>query len=92
MNNTAQRNEYHNGFWPFIVEYLPNYYTRDDVLEDDILFRFLTGDDVCEEDLQWIERDFDNDREQVKQALIDLEIKFTREALEAYWRDKAHLY
>lgn len=47
----------------------------------DILLRFLTGDEVEENDLQWIEDCFHSDRSLVKEELVRLETKFTEEAL-----------
>lgn len=52
----------YNKFWEFIEEYLPNYDRRDDVLYDDILLRFVTDDEVSEDDMEWIERDFHSDK------------------------------
>ena len=71
--------------WRFIEEYLPNYSSRDDVLRDDILFRFVDGDGVGKEDLKWIEDEFKNDKNLVKEELIRLESRFMVEALKAYW-------
>lgn len=71
--------------WRFIEEYLPNYSSRDDVLRDDILFRFVDGDDVSEEDLKWIEDEFKNDKNLVKEELVRLESRFMVESLKAYW-------
>ena len=72
--------------WRFIEEYLPNYSSRDDVLQDDILFRFIDGDDVSEEDLNWIEDEFKNDKNLVKEELVRLESHFIAESLKAFWR------
>ena len=71
--------------WRFIEEYLPNYSSRDDVLRDDILFRFVDGDDVSKEDLKWIEDEFKNDKRLVKEELVRLESRFMVESLKAYW-------
>ena len=85
MNNTGFTNNYTGCFWSFIEEYLPNYSSRDDVLCDDILFRFITNDEVCEEDLAWIANDFNSDKKLVKDELVRLETKFAEEALGAYY-------
>lgn len=71
--------------WRFIEEYLPNYSSRDDVLRDDILFRFVDGDDVSKEDLKWIEDEFKNDKRLVKEEIVRLESRFMVESLKAYW-------
>ena len=85
MNNTEITNSNTDCFWNFIEEYLPNYSSRDDVLCDDILFRFITNDEVCEEDLVWIANDFNSDKSLVKAELVRLETKFAEEALTAYY-------
>lgn len=88
MNNTTNYNNYHNGFWQFIEEYLPNYSSRDDVLRDDILLRFISDDDVCEEDMEWITNEYNCDKKLVKEELILLETKFAKEALIAFYENQ----
>ncbi len=75
---------YHNT-WRFIEENLPNYSSRDDVLLDDILLRYIEGDDVSEEDLEWIEAEFHNDNRLIKEEIIRLETGFMNESLQAYY-------
>ncbi|MBR0502147.1 MAG: hypothetical protein IJJ77_02770 [Paludibacteraceae bacterium] len=48
MNNIENSDSPHNILWQFIEEYLPNYSSRDDVLLDDILTRFIEDDGVDE--------------------------------------------
>ena len=48
MNNIENSDSPHNILWHFIEEYLPNYSSRDDVLLDDILTRFIEDDGVDE--------------------------------------------
>ena len=76
--------------WRFIEEHLPNYYGRDDVLEDDILLRYLEGDDVAEEDIARIAADFGGDREAVRQYHTQLEARLYREAAEARRASENH--
>ena len=78
-------NSYHDGFWQFVMDYLPNYSTRDDVLRDDILLRYLEGDEVAEDDRRWITEEFDNDEQRIREELIRLETQFANEALRAYY-------
>ena len=85
MNNTKIDNRDTDCLWNFIEEYLPNYSSRDDVLCDDILFRFISNDEVCKEDLVWIANDFNSDKNLVKKELVRLETKFIEEALAAYY-------
>lgn len=42
--------------WDFIEQNLPNYYSRDDVLESDILGRYINNEDVLESDTKWIQK------------------------------------
>lgn len=85
MSNTEITNSYSQGFWRFIEDNLPNYYSRDDVLRDDILLRFLNDEDVYEKDLEWIADEYNNDKQLVKQEVIRLEAKFAEEALLSYY-------
>lgn len=85
MNNTEDNDRPHNGFWRFIEEYLPNYSSRDDVLLDDILTRFIEDDDVHEDDIVWIEAEFGCDKNLVKEELAQLETRFAQEALSMYY-------
>lgn len=85
MNNTEFTNSYADGFWRFIENNLPNYYSRDDVLRDDILSRYVGGDDVCDEDMQWIQAEFNGDMKLVKEELVRLEKGFAEESLNAYY-------
>ena len=52
--------------WKFIEDYLPNYSSRDDVLCDDILYRYIDGDEVCQDDIEWIMSDFRGDKMLIK--------------------------
>ena len=86
MNNTKYTNNYANGFWRFIEEYLPNYYSR-----DDILLRFVEDEDVYEKDLVWIADEFDSNKKLIVEEIIRLETKFAEEALGAYYEQQQRL-
>jgi len=73
-------------YWPFIEQYLPDYYRRDDVLHSDILTRYLDGEEVSEEDLPWIAQL--GTRDDVVTELIDVDSYLLEEALEAYLRER----
>lgn len=86
MKNTENTNNSFHNMWQFIEEYLPNYSSRDDVLQDDILFRYIDDDDVCDEDLLWIKTEFHGDKNLVKKELVRLETGFIAESINAYYR------
>ncbi len=73
--------------WAFVQSFMPNYSSRDEVLEDDMLIKYLEGEDLDEDDLQLIKDEYDNDREKVKERVIELESKFAKEAIEAYYKE-----
>ena len=65
----------YSNLWDFIEMYLPNYYTRDDVLRSDILYRFLDNEDVNVEDKKWIDENFNNNIVAIKQECKRLEMQ-----------------
>ena len=79
-----QQQEY-STLWNFICAYLPNYYSRDDVLRSDILRRYIDDEYVVESDLQLIDECFGSDKSAVTKALIVLEKGLVSEALENYY-------
>ncbi len=88
LGNTHGVNESYRFFWQFIETYLPNYYSRDDVLWDDILNRYLYGEEVCERDMKWIEEEYNCDKKLILSELISLETRFAEEALEVFYEVK----
>lgn len=42
-------------YWDFIEKYHPLYYSDDRVLLCDILYRYLTDDEVSSDDLIWLQ-------------------------------------
>ncbi len=88
MTNIKQTsNSYHNA-WRFIEDYLPNYSRRDDVLIDDILLRYVEGEDVNDDDMRWIAAEFHSDKKKIVEELVKLESEFMAEALQAYYDTK----
>jgi hypothetical protein len=71
--------------WSFIGEYLPNYYSRNDVLKSGVLFRFLEGDEIDESDRKWIEEEFGGDITLVKQECQRLDKQFFAESLQVFY-------
>lgn len=44
--------------WAFIEDNLPNYHQRDDVLYNDIVSRYVNGEELSEDDLAQMKSDF----------------------------------
>ncbi len=88
MSNTKSINSNTNCFWRFIEDYLPNYHSRDDVLCDDILYRYFEDDEVSDEDMLWILEEFNGDKKLVKEELVRLEKRFIEEALCAFYEQR----
>lgn len=70
-------------YWDFICEYLPNYEKRDDVLMSDILFRFVTGEQVDDNDVKCLKEKY-HTKENALEALKVLDKKLFSEALDRY--------
>lgn len=68
----------------FIERHHPQYYSDDRVLLCDILFRYLSDEDVSPEDLVWLQQDY-NSKCEVLQELKRLEKLLFSEALENYY-------
>lgn len=67
-------------YWNLVCEHLPNYYRRDDVLKSDILIRYVTGEEVSEEDLDWLPED----KDEADRMHEELDLQLYNEAVEAY--------
>ena len=70
--------------WNFVEKYLPDYYNNDEVLYIDICYRYLSIDreDMEEDDLELIERDFNNDEQAIREYLEEAEKRLFLEACE----------
>lgn len=66
-------------FWSFIERYYPNYYSCNDILMSDILFKKIHNEEICEEDEVMI-KDWD-----VKSELLKLDKMIFFKALEKYF-------
>lgn len=78
MSNTTS-NRY--AYWDTIMEYLPYYHKRDDVLLSDILARYIDDEEVCESDLKMIELEYGSEKQAVKEALFRLDSQLIIEAM-----------
>lgn len=75
-------------FWQFICDYMPGYYTDDRILQDDILTRYIEGEEVCDSDIKWIEETFPSNKDIINE-LARLEAQFLNEAIHAYYKEYA---
>lgn len=67
-------------YWDIIISnYLPDYYHRDEVLQSDILSRYIDNEEVCEEDLEWLP----DSKEEAMEQLERLDLALYNEAVEA---------
>lgn len=71
--------------WSFIGEYLPNYYSREDVFKSEVLFRFLEGDEISENDLEWIKEEYGGNVQRIRQECQRLDTLFFTESLQAFY-------
>lgn len=65
-------------YWDFIEKYYPNYNHCDNVLLSDILTRKLNGEEICENDEEYI-KNWD-----IRKVLIDLDKQLLSEAFENF--------
>ena len=69
--------------WRFIEENLPNYHQRDDVLYNDLVSRYVNGEDMDENDFEMINNHFGG-KVDVAEKWLDADIKrLFLEAVEA---------
>lgn len=68
----------------FIEKYHPQYYSDDRVLLCDILFRYLSDDEVSSYDIIWLQKEFKT-KEEAIQELRRLETLLFSEALGFYY-------
>lgn len=67
-------------YWMFVCEHLPNYCRRDDVLMSGILTRYVSGEEVSDEDLEWLPKD----KAEANRMVEELDLQLYNEAVEAY--------
>ena len=78
-NNQEKEHECKFDYWAFIEKYYPKYYSCDNVLLSDILTRKLHGEEICEEDDEFI-KDWN-----VRKELFELDKELLCEAFENYF-------
>ena len=77
---TYKINEYDE--WNFIEENLPNYHQRDDILYNDIVSRYVNGEEIDENDMELMKCRFNSVEEAEKWLDKDIKRLFL-EAVEA---------
>lgn len=71
-------------YWNFIEKNHPRFSSDDRVLTVDIIFRYLYGDEVCEDDIVWM-KDIGT-KSDLLQTLVNIEKSLLAEALEAFYK------
>lgn len=66
--------------WIFIEKYLPNYYTRGEVLENDVLCRLANDEEVVDSDREYFA--YLDTKEKIDAELLESTISLFNEALE----------
>lgn len=79
MKEIKTYQELPNNYWNFIEKYLPNYTRRNDVLESDILTRYVENEEVDEDDLEWLPEN----KEEARKQLEELDVELYNESVEA---------
>lgn len=87
MRTFAKTNHYMNkySYWDTVMEYLPYYHSRNDVLLSDILARYIDDEEVSDSDLEMIKANYGNNKQAVKQALFDLDSRLIVEAIKVLY-------
>ena len=81
---TYRINEYED--WLFIEENLPNYESRDDILYNDIVSRYVNGEEIDDHDAEMMKNDFSSFEEAAKWLDKDTKRLFL-EAVEAVYEE-----
>lgn len=81
---TYRINEYED--WLFIEENLPNYESRNDILYNDIVSRYVNGEEIDDHDAEMMKNDFSSFEEAVKWLDNDTKRLFL-EAVEAVYEE-----
>ena len=72
-------------YWDFVMDYLPNYSSRDDVLKSDIFQRYIDGEDVCEEDIEYFFKG--KTMEEIEKEHYEDDLQLLLEALENFIKE-----
>ena len=78
-SNQEKEDEDKFDYWTFIEKYYPKYYSCDSVLLSDILTRKLDGEEICENDEEYI-KDWN-----VRRELFELDKELLCEAFENFF-------
>lgn len=75
---------YYHRFTDFIEAILPNYHKSEEILEADILWRFILDEAISENDLKFIKTRFSTKKE-AAERLIQVETEITKICLEEFY-------
>lgn len=74
----------YSSFFEFISKHLPRYHARNDVLETDLLWRYLDNEELDEEDYQRMKQENPH-KYMAVDRLIELETGFCEESLRVFY-------
>lgn len=73
-------------YWEFIGQYLPKYHADNRVLMSDILFKYINDEEMSEEDIMYVEREYHN-KDVVLKELKRLDLELLEESLDAFYKE-----
>lgn len=80
MKKVKTYNDLPNDYWDLVTDFLPDYYKRGDVLESNTLIKYVSGEEVEPEDLEWLPED----KEAANAMMQKLDLDLYNEAVDAY--------
>ena len=73
-------NDLPSDYWTLVGDYLPDYSIRDDVFRSNTLIKYVSDEEVYEEDLEWLPED----KEEAHKMMQELDLALYNEAVDAY--------
>lgn len=73
-------NDLPNDYWNFVCDHLPDYYKRGDVLTSNTLIKYISGEEVELEDLEWLP----DSKDAANAMMQGIDLNLYNEAVDAY--------